>query len=98
MFIRKWRYEQNLENARREGIREGKREANEQKFAYIEYLEEENKALQEKLVEAAEEIVRQWESWACSCGRDTDCRENVENNRLTDPDDYLRRETMSAAE
>lgn len=61
MFIRKWRYLQNLENARSEGIRERKREASEQKFAYILHLEEENRALKEKLVSAKEgvEILRQ---------------------------------------
>ena len=56
MFIRKWRYEQNLDNARQEGRREGHREANEQKFAYIDYLEEANKALQEQVNAARKNI------------------------------------------
>lgn len=60
MFISKWRLAQNLENARQEGIKEGirvgKREANEQKLAYMEYLEQENKALQDSLVEARQEL------------------------------------------
>ena len=60
MFIRKWRYVQNLENARAEGRQEGLRVANEREFAYTTYLEEENKALQEKLASAKEgvEILR----------------------------------------
>lgn len=60
MFISKWRLAQNLENARQEGIKEGirvgKREANEQKLAYMEYLEQENKALQDKLLATKEEL------------------------------------------
>jgi len=60
MFISKWRYERNLENARQEGVKEGikagKREANEQKFAYIDFLEEENKALQEKMAVLKKEL------------------------------------------
>lgn len=58
MWIRKWRYLQNLENARSEGRQEGLHEANKRKFEYITYLEEENKALKEKLeATAAAEIV-----------------------------------------
>lgn len=60
MFIRKWRYLLNLENARAEGRQEGLREANEREFAYTTYLEELNKDLQEKLASANEgvEILR----------------------------------------
>lgn len=56
MFIRKWRYEENLEKARQEGIRQGRREAQEQRYAYMEYLEELNKDMKGKL-ESAEEGV-----------------------------------------
>ena len=75
MFIRKWRYMQNLENARSEGIREGKREANEQKLAYIEYLEEENKALKEKLeaTAAAADIATRDRSTACCENAGPEC-------------------------
>lgn len=58
MFIRKWRYLQNLENARSEGRQEGLHEANKRKFAYATCLEEVNKALQDKLAVAEATIER----------------------------------------
>lgn len=56
MFISKWRYEKNLENARKEGYREGVKEVDKQKISYLQYLElkEENWALKDRLTAALE--------------------------------------------